>query len=886
MRTSRREFLQTSALASLAALDSTPSIASDGGTTGISTGEHLNTSEIARRHMMVRDVPNPSFFDGMLLGNGDVGACVVVRPDALAIHIGKNDCWDIRVSEDVADHVLPFREVLKLWQRASEEAKKMGKPDLMYVETGIDFFREYSEKVGSSYDGKKWPRPWPCGTIWINWDPTLVAPNQHTLDLATGLFTLTLKRTNATSENDIVQLSVFIDRETGLISASTDQPLPLRSVVYSPEVDGFHAGYFDSGKRKNAPELLPAPEISTEVLPEFAQFHAFQYLPALGPTADRPSPPTTDKDRNFSLSGRVSGRWSKKPADGNLDVHLAPAAQQALRMDAFVATPRDSLLTRRLQQVKTTPNGHDWISIPQDHAFSAEDLDTKTATRQRIAELAKQKLQDIRHNSDLNWNKFWSHSAVEFSDRELERIWYENQYFLACCLRPNKVAPGLFANWSAGDIGTSWHGDYHADYNCEQVYWGVFSSNHVEQHLPFVELCENILPIATKFATEHFGLPGAMFPVSSYPAPSQIVAYPVPPWAYQIGMTPWMVQSLWWQYLYTQDNDYLQRVYPILREAARFIAAYVKRTDDSKYHFSPTVSSENWGFTVDQRLNQDSILDLALTQFLFKAVVDASIILAVDESERARWSEVRANLAPYPTATGPDGLIWVDIVNAPAGHIYNLPVSLAPIFPGEQVGIGLNSQHWDIAKRTARTISLEGGNDLVLQPLIRARLGMLDLEWFKKEVRYCSLPNGVANDRVRQSGGRYAQGSDFDFMMHMGFWCENFSLPAVLNECMMQSYAGPIRVFPNTHHLGATRFENLRAVGAFLVSATYDGNKVTHFSLYSEKGKTAKLVSPWAGKGLRAIRSSDQGQVPVALNDDVATFDTRADETYQILPLQ
>jgi len=36
----------------------------------------------------------------MLLGNGDVGACVVVRPDALGIHIGKNDCWDIRVSED------------------------------------------------------------------------------------------------------------------------------------------------------------------------------------------------------------------------------------------------------------------------------------------------------------------------------------------------------------------------------------------------------------------------------------------------------------------------------------------------------------------------------------------------------------------------------------------------------------------------------------------------------------------------------------------------------------------------------------------------------------------------------------------------------------------
>src|SRR5712664_3333577 len=84
MRTSRREFLQTSALVSLAAGHST-SVASDGRTTGISPDPHLNASEIARRHMIVRDTPSPSFFDGMLLGNGDVGACVVVRPDALEI---------------------------------------------------------------------------------------------------------------------------------------------------------------------------------------------------------------------------------------------------------------------------------------------------------------------------------------------------------------------------------------------------------------------------------------------------------------------------------------------------------------------------------------------------------------------------------------------------------------------------------------------------------------------------------------------------------------------------------------------------------------------------------------------------------------------------------
>ena len=74
------------------------------------------------------------------------------------------------------------------------------------------------------------------------------------------------------------------------------------------------------------------------------------------------------------------------------------------------------------------------------------------------------------------WREFWAHSAVELNDQQLEGIWYRNQYFLACCLRKGKVAPGLFGNWSTGDIGTAWHGDYHMDYNCQQVFWGVFSA--------------------------------------------------------------------------------------------------------------------------------------------------------------------------------------------------------------------------------------------------------------------------------------------------------------------------------------------------------------------------------------------------------------------------
>ena len=125
---------------------------------------------------------------------------------------------------------------------------------------------------------------------------------------------------------------------------------------------------------------------------------------------------------------------------------------------------------------------------------------------------------------------------------------------------------------------------------------------------------------------------------------------------------------------------------------------------------------------------------------------------------------------------------------------------MAPVFPGEQVRLD-SKDALEIARRTAQIARLEGADDLVYQPFIRARLGVLDLDWFIREVRYCMLPNGTAFDRLRQSGGRFSQSGDFDVVERVGIWSENFALPAVLNECMLQSYSGKIHLFPNTHNL-------------------------------------------------------------------------------------
>jgi hypothetical protein len=673
------------------------------------------------------------------------------------------------------------------------------------------------------------------------------------------MFTLELDHDDLRGHRRKVTMWCFVNWNSGHVLVWSDVPAPVVSIAYYPNID--------------VQAQLPPPELDGSAGEGSAEFFGYQHFPATVPTEDNPNPTHTDKDRNFALCGRVQGAWSveglaeaqdrlrqlqpgNKAADqvrGPFSVFLRSQKAQPLRLDLTLFTPRD-------------------------HA------DNINFARKEATRLSLIPPQQLSRETETAWKNFWSRSAVEFEDKELEKIWYHNQYFLACCLREGKVAPGLFGNWTSGKIGTAWHGDYHMNYNTQQVFWGLFSSNHVDQNLPYVELVENLLPLASNYAREKLGMPGAFFPHSAYPVPSQVVPYLAPPWGYEVCETPWTVQSLWWQYQYTLDKDFLRRVYPLLRAATDFIVAFVKKEGDGKYHIVPSASPENWGCTVDFRLNKDCIMDLALSEFLLDAMLEASQILDRDEGDRARWIEVRQNLAPYPKAQGPEGEVWLDVLNAPVEHVYNIPVTLAPVFPGDQVGIDHHKEHLEIARRTARTIRLEGGNDLVYLPLTLARLGMLDVESFKKEVRYCRLPNGVAGDRVRQIDGRYSDTTNFDFMMPMGIWTENLSLPGVLNECMIQSYTGTLRLFPNTQGLGRTSFRNLRAAGAFLLSATYDGKTVSDVTLTSEKGATAKLENPWPGKRVAVTRVGQKEPAKVSVKGNTVQFSTKAGERYRIEP--
>jgi len=201
----------------------------------------------------------------------------------------------------------------------------------------------------------------------------------------------------------------------------------------------------------------------------------------------------------------------------------------------------------------------------------------------------------------------------------------------------------------------------------------------------------------------------------------------------------------------------------------------------------------------------------------------------------------------YPTAKSRRGEVYLSVeTEDPDSVVYNVPANLIPVFPGEDLdGQQCPEQDLEIAKNSWKYHYNEGGNDLVFYHLIGARLGILDLEKFKRHIRYCLLPNETATDRVTLSGGRYRDDQHMDFMSRMGIWFENFSLYTVINECLIWGHTDTVKLFPNWDKSQSAAFCTLRTKGAFLVSASCSSGTVNYVTVQSECGGKFQLDNPW-----------------------------------------
>ena len=803
------------------------------------TPEHsVDPFQRAGLHPIVRERPGPDFFEGALLGNGGLGAVATTRPDAVVIHFGHNNVWDIRIAEDNKDKISTFAEVFEKVKAIPADAPSL---------ESDPWYREYMRMTHANYE-KPYPRPFPCGSLLLGFDRREVELLGYRLDIATGLCAV-----NLLLERKPAQLQIFADMDSDrlwlrLVDAE-NKPLPncFERVKLIPDPD--------------APKDIPGPQASENENGGLLSFR--QVLPFNEPVNGKPGE-TSPKDRAFRLSVRVNG---KLEATERLDWEGRPRRMSQLERSLVSREPF-------------------WASVQLDEGL-ASDIDAAPGDVPRPAD---ELFASAANRAQEVWRDYWNRSGVALDDAFLERVWYWNHYFFNCAAKPGVNCPGLFANWSYRGIGTAWHGDYHMNYNAQQAFWLPFSSNRLEKNLPYVELVERLLPLSRKWAHEYYGMRGAYFPHSAYPVEMTMSPYPVPTWGWEICETPWSVQGLWWHYLYTKDEDFLrQRAFVPIRDAVLFLVDYMKRPEahgpqwgDDKYHVFPTVPPELYGLKPGFKYNNDCLVDLTLIKFIMNAYLEAVSVLGEEKNEAETVRDVRdilAHFPEYPTAESKRGKVFVSVPGEHSEVVFNVPNNLMTVFPGEDHGLHSPEDTFAVLVNSFRNHQNEGGNDLVFLNLQAARLGLLDLDRFKRQINYCLLENGTCADMVLQVHGRYDDTTPFDFMRPMGIWFENFGLPVVLNECLMQSYNGTIRLFPNWPLDRPAAFATLRAAGAFLVSASCANGEIEQVRVLSEAGGPLRILNPWKA-GARLITGTGQ----TVVTDGLIEVPTTAGDTLSLSP--
>lgn len=766
----------------------------------------FSSCEKAKLHPLTFDKPAIDFFDGALLGNGAMGAVITTRPDGIVIYFGHNNVWDIRLAEDNKEELGTFEYVFN---------KVKAIPDTLELLTDDPWYAQYSKMARENYS-KPYPRPFPCGSVLLGFDRRKAEMLGYKLDISNGLCEVNL----STSEKKKIALQIFTDmRQDKLWMQLVDEEGNLCENIFN-RVRVMP----DPSTPKEFPEYIMQEDLEKGLI-AFRQVMPYQEPDEYDIEKGHP------KDKAFSLSAQFNSSLEKKKRinwHGN-EEGMAPMEASFLNQDNFVGC---IVLTDGMNNEvpKLSPAGE----IPSHKSLSASF-----------------------ENGTRIWKDYWHKSGVSLSDYFLERTWYHNLYFFNCAVKEGVNTPGLFANWSFNNIGTAWHGDYHMNYNTQQPFWLTFSSNHLEKNLSYVKLIEFLMDVSQKWAKEYYNLPGAYFPHSAYPVDMTMNPYPVPTWGWEIFETPWAVQGLWWHYIYSKDMDFLRnRAYAPLKAAVEFLVAYMKRPEargqqwgDNNYHIFPCVPPELYGLRPGFKYNYDCTMDLTLTKFIFKAFQEATADLNNQNHEKElleNIDDILNNFPDYPTAITPENKeVLVAVPGEHSQVVYNVPNALATVFPGEDHGLHSDAETMELLKNTFDNRQNEGGNDLVFYNLQAARMGMLDLERFKRQINYCLMPNGTASDRVMQVHGRYSDHTNYGFMDRMGVWFENFALPAVINECLMQSYNGTIRLFPNWPLEKDAEFTNLRARGGFLVSSKLTNGTIKCLTVQSTVGGELKLVNPW-----------------------------------------
>ncbi len=485
------------------------------------------------------------------------------------------------------------------------------------------------------------------------------------------------------------------------------------------------------------------------------------------------------------------------------------------------------------------------------------DLDAKdylAAAKQRVLALSPADIETLGVRHQAWWKNFWSKSFIEIPDKEIEKRWYAALYVMGSCSRAGKVAPGLWGNWLTTD-SPNWQGDFHLNYNYQAPFYMVYSANHTDLSLPFYQPIMDWMPQGRAFAKER-GWKGVHYPVSIGPWGS--CSYNPRLDLGQRSDAAFAGLNFIWYWQYTQDKEWLASTgYPYLREVAEFWEDYLK-FENGRYVIYNDSIHEGSG------PDFNPIFSLGLVRALFKNMIPMSKELGIDADRRAKWQDICDKISAFPTQEHGGKTIFRYSEKGTAWWGDNT-LGVYHIYPSGAIGLDSDPKLLEISRN-----------------MIDAMHRWADYNGFSNWYTACArigYDPKIILAKLRETCDHH---SFPNLLLYFGGGgIENCSGFVAINEMLLQSYDGVIRLFPDWPKDENARFGDLRTVGAFLVSAEQKDGVISGVKIVSEKGKDCIIINPWPGQAVRITRN---GKLSESVTGARFTLKTAVDETAELKP--
>lgn len=739
------------------------------------------------------------------LSNDDVGIILWGPDSAPTLSVGKSDIWDRR-NPKPPQPVLTLARIMEMAR--AEKFRSLGSYYTVY----------------GSYD---FPCPKPAGQLILKL-PFMEPGGKLTVDRSRK-YELALRAANGAKALD---LRVYVSAVRNLI-------------VMEVHSRGLAAGDVAVRLYRHRDTILPGdalnPTIGGKVSPkDFEQLA----MPRAGGTAenfwiaqDFPPDPTFPQGFTSTLATRVIGARAEVTIDTDKAGLGTPlVAEREGRIDHGTYkryTPINRATGAAATATLRPPDGDFQIfatvATSQDEADplarAARNLDD--AQRLGMAALRKEHEAQLEAYARRPRARAWSADGKV----NVDETWGGTPY---------RVRPaGYYGDVALCSVDSTkfcfqdssiWHADFH------------FNEIHPNRHMilrqydaldSYFGMIRTMLPMARANAREVYGCRGAMYPLAHYPLKSDTVIHTHAVWEQSMEITALLARPFWLRYLYTSDDRFLREsAWPVLREGARFYADFLKLSPDGLYHVFPTVSPEHRGITKDLRFNRDSQSAITLIRYHLRAAAQAAELLGLEKREAARWREIAGRMPDYPTVETPAGRIFTDVEGGQPIQ-FNIPVPLAAVFWGDDIGLDSPPAQLELARRTLREINV----------------------W---------LPHRFYLNGVRARLGVPAPGDVLDL------------------EHFLQSYTGVLRVFPALPAGFEGGFENLGAQGAFIVSAKRTAGGVEFVKIASLAGNPCTVANPWPGRSFTVEDTASGKRIAAKIADGRIQFKTRRGRTYRL----